>query len=323
MSIREALKKNLPPNIYRRLRTAKQAPARIFQRTMELSGFVVARTSDYYSPLPSRTKLARTMPRWSRPSSMWGLEWDLAEMKSKMAHLLNEYSEEFLALVPYEESVKLGFGPGYARVDAMVLYAMIRDKKPTQYLEVGSGLSTYYASAAAQRNAEGGHPMCITCIEPYPFPALATIPGISVRSNEVQDENLSLFSSLGENDLLFIDSSHIVRLDGDVPFLLLEVLPILRPGVHIQIHDIPFPYHGPYPPKYWIYELTWPVWWNESMLLHALLCGNRQFAISLSAPLIRHHDEQFLAELIRGYENIEKEPNAFSSIWLQKLGSGH
>lgn len=323
MSIRETLKNWLPSNVRRRIRTVRQTTARLFQRTMELCGFVVARTSDYYSPLPSRRKLARTMARWTRPSSMQGLEIDMSEMKSTITHLINKWSGEFCALVPYGESVKLGFGPGYTRVDAMVLYAMIREKKPAHYLEVGSGLSTYYASAAARRNAEEGHPMRITCIEPYPFPALATIPGISVRCNEVQEENLGLFTGLGEDDLLFIDSSHIVRLDGDVPFLLLEVLPILRPGVHIQIHDIPFPYHGPYPPKLWIYDSCWPVWWNESMLLHALLCGNRQFAIKLSAPLIRHHDEPFLAELIPGYENMGKEPNTFSSIWLQKVGPGY
>jgi hypothetical protein len=321
MSVHETLKKLLPPNIYEFVRTLKHAPARIFQRSMELSGFVVARTSDYYSPLPSRAKLAHTMPRWTKPSTLRGLRLDLAEMKSKMTYLVKKYGEEFLALVPYEKSIRSGFGPGYTRVDALVLYAMIREKKPKQYLEVGSGLSTYYASVAAQRNAQEGHPMLITCVEPYPFPALATIPGIRVRKNEVQVESLDLFTGLGENDVLFIDSSHIVRLDGDVPFLFLEVLPILRPGVNIHIHDIPFPYHGPYPPKLWIYDATWPVWWNESMLLHALLCGNQDFTISLSAPLLRYHDEPFLAELIPAYENIEKEPNTFSSIWLQKVGS--
>jgi hypothetical protein len=89
-----------------------------------------------------------------------------------------------------------------------------------------------------------------------------------IKATEVQDESPYTFEPLGPRDMLFIDSSHIVRLDGDVPFLLLEVLPVLRAGVLIHIHDIPFPYHCPYPARYWIYDNTWPFWWNESMLLH-------------------------------------------------------
>jgi predicted O-methyltransferase YrrM len=290
----------------------------MFQWVLEQCGFVVARANDYYSPLPSRRQLKSSMERWSKPSSMRGIDYDLAGMKCSLAGLIREYHNEFEALVPYEAACQMGFGPGYTRLDAIVLYAMIRARKPAQYLEVGSGLSTYYANAAARMNAREGHPMQMTCIEPYPFAALFQIPGISVRKMQVQDENLDVFATLGENDVLFIDSSHIVRLDGDVPFLLLEVLPALRAGVLIHVHDIPFPYHGPYPADYWIYEKTWPVWWNESMLLHALLCGNKQFSISLSTPLIRYHDEPFLARMIPGYTTIKEEPNTFSSIWLEK-----
>jgi hypothetical protein len=122
----------------------------------------------------------------------------------------------------------------------------------------------------------------------------------------VQDAGLELFTELVEDDVLFIDSSHIVRLDRDVPFLFLKVLPALRAGPLIHIHDIPFPYHCPYPAEYWIYKSVWPMWWNESMLLHALLCGNKQFAVILSTPLIRHHDEAFLKQLIPDYQTIDE-----------------
>ena len=161
--------------------------------------------------------------------------------------------------------------------------------------------------------------MKITCVEPYPFAALKTLPGITVIQRQVQDVESGLFTSLGKDDVLFIDSSHIVRLDGDVPFLFLEVLPAMRPGPLIHIHDIPFPYHCPYPADYWIYKEVWPMWWNESMLLHALLCGNNQFRVILSTPLIRYHDEAFLREKVPDYRNISEEPNTFSSIWLNRI----
>jgi predicted O-methyltransferase YrrM len=319
MPVKTFLRKKLPSSVYGHLRDLKNSPARVLQWTMDACGFVVARKSDYYSPLPSRRRLKSTMARWTKPSSLLGVAYDLAEMKVLLSDLVRRYHEEFTELLPYEEALALGFGPGYTRLDAMVLYAMLRARKPARYVEVGSGLSTYYASLAGQRNASEDRPMQITCVEPYPFEALKTIPGISVLQHEVQDVGLELFSGLGEDDVLFIDSSHIVRLDGDVPFLFLEVLPALRPGPLVHIHDIPFPYHCPYPAEYWIYKGVWPMWWNESMLLHALLCGNGQFAVILSTPLIRHHDEAFLKQLIPDYQTIDEEPNTFSSIWLKRV----
>lgn len=205
--------------MYGHLRDVKNSPARMFQWTMDACGFVVARKSDYYSPLPSRRRLTSTMTRWMKPSSLLGVAYDLAEMKVTLADLVCRYHEEFMGLLPYKEALALGFGPGFTRLDALVLYAMIRAKKPARYVEVGSGLSTYYASLAGQRNAREGRPMQITCVEPYPFEALKTIPGITVIQREVQNVKLELFAELGEDDVLFIDSSHIVRLDGDVPFL--------------------------------------------------------------------------------------------------------
>jgi hypothetical protein len=319
MPIRTLLRKTLPSGIHKQLRNVKGSPARMFQWAMDVCGFVVARKSDYYSPLPSRRRLASTMARWAKPSSLLGVVYDLAGMKVTLADIVGRYHEEFVNLPSYEDALALGFGPGYTRLDALVLYAMLRARKPARYVEVGSGLSTYYASLAGKKNAREGQPMQITCVEPYPFEALKTIPGITVLQHEVQDVGLDLFTGLGEDDVLFIDSSHIVRLDGDVPFLFLEVLPSLSKGPLVHIHDIPFPYHCPYPADYWVYERVWPMWWNESMLLHALLCGNKQFAVTLSLPLIRHHDEDFLKQLIPDYRTIDEEPNTFSSIWLKRV----
>jgi len=286
---------------------------------MDKCGFVVARKRDYYSPLPSRRRLKSTIARWAKPSALRGIEYDLVAMRSILSDLISRYYEEFRNLLPYEEALALGFGPGYTRLDAQVLYATIRARKPSRYVEVGAGLSTYYASLAARQNATEGHPMQIICIEPYPFAALKTIPEIKVIEQEVQELDLDLFTSLGEDDILFIDSSHVVRLDGDVPFLFLEVLPALSIGPLIHIHDIPFPYHCPYPAEYWIYERAWPVWWNESMLVHALLLGNKQFSVVLSTPLLRFHDEDFLKQLIPDYQTVQAEPNTFSSIWLKRV----
>jgi hypothetical protein len=254
---------------------------------------------------------------------MHGIHYDVDRFKGYLRELLQKYWCEFATLPPYASNRSLGFGPGYTELDAMVLYMMIRELKPRLYVEVGSGLSTYYCSLAAQQNVRTGNPLTIRCIEPFPFERLYSIPGIDVVQREVQDVNIDRFLQLQPNDILFIDSSHVLRIDGDVPFLYLEVLPNLRKGVVIHVHDVPFPYNIPYPPEHWVFGKTgdspyWPMYWNEAMVLQAFLAFNPAFEILMSTPLIRHHDEGFLSATVPIYKPIRYEPNTFSSIWLRK-----
>jgi hypothetical protein len=290
-----------------------------FQRALEDAGYQAARTDDYYSPLPSVSQLRTNVKRWNRPSSLAGVQYDLDEMKAMLRQLLAQYLEEFLAYPAYAAIAELGFGPGYTAVDALTLYMMIRHLKPRRYIEVGSGISTYYCGLAAQRNESEGRPLQVTCIEPYPYEKLSTIPGIRVLATKAEDVDLGEFRRLEENDVLFIDSSHILRIDGDVPFLFLEVLPSLNPGVVTHVHDIPYPYNFPYPPHYWIFGRDWPLFWNEAMVLQAFLAFNTNFKILLSTPLIRYFDEPFLKQSIPIYESLEQNPNTFSSIWLKRM----
>jgi hypothetical protein len=290
-----------------------------FRQSLEAAGFQVARDGDYYSPLPSVARLKANAARWNRASALRGVDYDLPAMKSALAELLARYLDEFLSYPPYAQVQKIGFGLGYTAVDALTLYMMIRHLKPRRYIEVGSGVSTFYCSLAAERNASEGHPLEMTCIEPYPFEKLSTIPGIRVLPQKVEDVDISLFQQLQQNDVLFIDSSHILRVDGDVPFLYLEVLPVLNVGVVTHIHDIPYPFNSPYPPELWIFGEEWPMFWNEPMVLQAFLAFNKNFKISLSTPLIRYFDEAFLQQSIPIYESVAQNLNTFSSIWLRRI----
>jgi hypothetical protein len=312
----------MPAGAWSRLQQFKQyvqSPARLHE-AMGYFGYTVARESDYYSPLPSTRSLLRTVDRWYRPSALRGIAYDLEAMKRELTALLTDHLEEFLALPPYSELQQRGFGPGYTAVDALTLYVTIRRLKPNRYLEVGSGLSTYYCTLAAAKNAEEGHPVALTCIEPHPYPRLRSIPGITIIEKEVQDLPVSMFQELQSGDVLFIDSSHAVRIDGDVPYLFLEILPALAAGVVVHIHDIPFPYNIPYPPEEWVFGRPWPMFWNEAMLVQAFLSGNSSFRITMSTPLLRYLDEPFLQQAIPFYETLQQNPNAFSSLWLHKVG---
>jgi predicted O-methyltransferase YrrM/ribosomal protein S21 len=323
--MKDRLKQLAPPAIWLGLRSAKHEALRAFRRVCEAAGFVVARRSDYFNPLPSEFELRKTVKRWNRPSSMTGVHWELSGMKDRLSRLAREYLPEFTALPPYAQLAAGRFGPGFPHIDAFVLYAMIRSLKPKRYLEVGSGLSTYYCSLARERNASEGSRMEITCIEPFPFEALHTIRDISLKQVPAQEVPLNVFEELGAADVLFIDSSHTVRVDGEVPYLFLEVLPRLQPGVHIHIHDIPFPFNTPFPAEFWV--LTdhktsnhWPAFFTEAMLIQAFLAFNPQFQIALSCPLLRHFDEPFLRATLPFYQPVSEEPNTFSSLWLARTG---
>jgi predicted O-methyltransferase YrrM len=336
-TVKDTLRRVAPPWLWDGLRKARQTLTPIqrwyiktacrdfagrnpreFQRALEEVGYLVVRSSDYYSPLPSVTQLQANAARWNRPSALHAVSYDVDGMKAMLDGLLGCYLKEFLACPDYAEVQQMGFGPGYTAVDALTLYMMIRHLKPRRYIEVGSGVSTYYCSLAAQRNAADGHPLKITCIEPYPYEKLSTIRGVEVLQKKVEEVDVSVFRALEENDVLFIDSSHVLRIDGDVPFLFLEVLPVIHRGVAIHVHDIPFPYNVPYPSELWVFAQEWPMFWNEAMMLQAFLTFNPNFEIVLSTPLIRHLDEDFLKQRVPIYETVAQNPNTFSSIWLRR-----
>lgn len=289
------------------------------QKLMEVSGYTVSLKSDFYSPLPSRKELKLREHRWNRPSLMRGVYFDLQKMKGLFADLLSKYYQEFSLLPPFSELITKGYGPGYTAVDGLTLYMMIRHFRPKRYIEIGSGLSTYYTTLAAERNAQEGHPLEITCIDPYPYVKLKATSGVRIIQKEVQDIDICFFQQLEQDDVLFIDSSHIVKVDGDVPYLLLEVLPSLTVNVNIHVHDVPFPYNVPFPASEWIFNQPWPMLWNEAMMLQAFLCYNTEFSVELCTPLIRYYDESFLKDLVPTYESVHENPRTFSSIWIKRV----
>jgi hypothetical protein len=302
------------------MRRCRRAAVRGLLKTAGWLDLNVAQASDMYSPLPVLANLERKKARWNRPSSLAGVDIDLDGTRSRFERLHAQFGAEFDALPTYNELAQIGFGPGYTPFDARAQYYMLRDLKPRRYLEVGSGLSTYYCTLAAARNRAEGSPLEITCVEPYPYAKLLETEGVSkIIVSEVQDVALSNFQTLEENDVLFIDSSHIVRIDGDVPYLFLEVLPQLNRGVTVHIHDVPFPYNVPYPADYWLFGTVWPRFWTEAMFTQAFLAFNSAFKVQLSLPYWRHHDEAGLRRVLPAYPPTDQDVNPSSSIWLKKI----
>jgi len=283
-------------------------------------GIAVSPARDYYSPLPVRQELLATRERWDRPSHLVGVAVDLDEMERLLLEIVGRFGPEWEALPPYDEAKTLGYGPGFTRADAEVLYLMLRHLRPRRFLEVGSGLSTWYAAQAAAANVADGAPCEIQCIDPWVRERVAALPGVEVERRQVQDTDLARFEALETGDVLFIDSTHVVRIDGDVPFLYLEAIPRVAPGVVVHAHDIPFPYHVPHPAEEYIASAKWPKYWTEAMLLQAFLAFNCEFKIDLSVPLLRHHRETVLLDGLSGYRPItpaDYDTHA-GSIWFRR-----
>jgi len=317
------LKQLLPGSLAGSLRPKWQSFRRLrinaYHKAAGLVGLNIAKRGDYYSVLPSLEKLQQTRARWNRPSALPGVHYDLLQMRGLFDELLKNHADDVSQVERYRELAAKGFGPGYPRVDAIVLYAMIRRLKPARYFEVGSGLSTYFAWLAGQQNAKEGRPLQITCVEPYPRDLLKSMAGVELIIDEVQNVPLEKFAPLESGDVLFIDSTHALRIDSDVAYLFMEVVPRVKAGVHVHVHDIPFPYNVPYPADVWMFGHRWPVFWQEAMVLQSFLAFNESFRMNLSVSLIQHADESFLPLRVPGFEASEIPADVTSSLWMERV----
>lgn len=298
---------------------ARRRRIRIVRGVFARLGFNVVKHADYYSTLPVLEDIEKTRERWDKPSELVGIDADVPAMVERLSKLAAAWDAEYRQVTgDYLTNTRRGFGPGYPHLDSRTLYFMLREHKPKRYLEVGSGLSTYYASLAAARNADEGSPLSITCIEPYPFDALRGLPDFSLVEGFVQDVPFSTFEELEAGDVLFIDSSHALKIDSDVAYLFLEVLPRIKPGVLVHIHDVHFPFNGPYPADTWLFGERWPVYWNEAMVVQTFLTFNSAFEVLLSTPMIRHDDETVFAGLFDDYTPLRNDANPPSSLWIRR-----
>lgn len=289
-------------------------------RILQTHDLNVSRVSDFYSPLPVASVLEKNLSRWFRPTELIGVQYDLEEMKTWLQQMVAAFGHEYRALPSYDLNDSTGYGPGFTKLDAMLLYFIIRSLKPKRYIEIGSGLSTYYTWLAATRNANEGAPLRITCVDPYPFERIHSLTGVEILKMEVQDAELSLFNELGTGDVLFIDSTHVVKIDGDIPFLYLEVIPRLQKGVLIQVHDVHFPYNVPYPPEYYLFGDS-PLFRTEAMIVQAFLSYNDAFRIRMSLPMLRFFHGGSLQTTIPDYEPLRPEDSRthFGSLWLERI----
>lgn len=270
----------------------------------------------YYSPLPDVGALKQNLPRWYKEDTAPGVDWNLDE-QLELLRELTPYSSEMLSLPPFSEVTQDGYGPGYGEIEALLLYMMLRYVKPARVVEVGSGVSTFYTLTALETNRKNDNVASkLTCIEPYPnnkLRGLVSERDVGLRECQVQDAGFAIFEELSENDVLFIDSSHVSKKDSDVDFLFLEVLPRLRKGVVIHIHDISLPMPA-LPREHFLFDTY--LFWNENALVRAFLTFNTAFQIVMCQSYLHFHKPDALRALVPSYNPQTHFP---TSLWLQRV----
>jgi hypothetical protein len=269
----------------------------------------------YYSPLPDIPAVKGRLSRWHKKGVFDEHHWDLTQQKNFLEQL-RAFTPESDALPSYAEVAVEGYGPGYGEIEAHLLHCMLRYLKPRKVIEVGAGVSTYFTLNALRMNNEEGHvPGEMACIEPYPsrkIDELADQGRISLYAKEVQDVEINTFGDLEENDVLFIDSSHVAKVDSDVNWMYLEVFPNLKKGVVIHIHDIPFPYLTVMP-EHSLFEHS--LLWNEAALMKAFMMYNDAFSVLMCQSYLHHECPDAIKEVVSSYDKQKHFP---ASLWLVK-----
>ena len=243
--------------------------------------------------------------------SLGGIDWNVEGQLELLREL--RFAEELKAFGQGAgEGLRYRFGNGmFESGDAEYWYQLIRLKRPRRIYEIGCGNSTLVAALALARNrADDPAYACEhVCVEPYEMPWLEQLD-IRVVRERVEALDVSFFRTLAANDILFIDSSHVIRPQGDVVFEYLELLPALRTGVIVHVHDV-------FSPRDYLQQ--WVVdevrLWNEQYLLEAFLSHNTSWQV-LGALNYLHHDHAEPFRRVAPFVTAEREPCSF---YLQKV----
>lgn len=269
----------------------------------------------FYSPIvdPSSPQALRAVEDNQRidGSALQGIRASDEAMKDWFTRISRHYGE-----IPFPEAKSPDYryyfdNPAFSDADAVTLFGMLLEHKPRRLIEVGAGHSSCLILDTVERFLGGETEL--TFIDPYPDVLLGLLepddPARSrIRATPIQDVPTELFFTLEQGDILFLDTSHVAKTGSDVNHYLFEILPALRPGVVVHIHDIFYPFE--YSDE-WIRQECRS--WNEAYILRAFLQYNQAFeVIFFNNYYYRRRTQETRSKMPRCLTN----PGG--SLWLRK-----
>lgn len=268
----------------------------------------------FYQPVPDTSRLSDSL--WIGPSLGEGIDFRQAEqldLLTKVREFRAEYDlfPKSPSWDPFEFYLDNSM---FVEVDAEVLYSLIRLNKPRTVIEVGGGFSTRISLQALELNREeAGGDFELVVIEPYPTEfhrSLLSSSKVQLLETPVQEVDGEIFESLVEGYVLFIDSSHILKIGSDVHYLFERVLPKIRPGVLVHFHDIFLPAEYP---QHWVKEQL--RFYNEQYLLHAFLAFNSAFRVRWASSFMHLNNPRELKNSFSSYDRSRCWP---ASFWIDR-----
>jgi hypothetical protein len=200
----------------------------------------------------------------------------------------------------------------YGYSDALILEAMIRYLRPSRIVEAGSGFTSALMLDVNEKFFDSK--INLEFIEPYPTRLFTLLTEqdknqIVLRLQSLQSVDLTVFKSLGENDILFIDSTHVAKTGSDLLYLFFEILPVLQRGVYIHFHDIFNNF------EYLPYHFEWKGFgWNENYFLRSFLMYNNQFEVILFSSLLDSKYKDHIKSKMQDYPFFTG-----GQFWMKKL----
>ena len=249
----------------------------------------------FHSPIPDLDQITSDADRIFAPPPRKIPGIDLREaVQMKLFEALARHYDELPFPIEGTKEFRYYYeNPFYSYSDGITLYGMIRHFEPRRIVEIGSGFSSGLMLDCNERFFDSA--IELTFVDPYPenlhkILRSADESRVTVLERRAQDLPPSLFATLQANDILFIDSTHVCKIDSDVNWLFFEILPALNPGVLIHLHDIFYPFEYP---RAWIEEGRA---WSELYLLRAFLQYNTDFEILYFNTYLEHFHEALFAE---------------------------
>lgn len=271
----------------------------------------------FYSPVPDIDDL-RSRNVWAARSALGGVDFAPERQLALLHELGSAYGSECdWPAKPTEDGRFFSENGSFSFGCAASTHCLIRSYKPRRVIEIGSGRSSQVIAAALAANErEQDAQAQYTIVDPYPSVLLGAIadPKPQVIAEKAEVIDMAMFDALESSDILFVDSGHVVRTGSDVNYLILDVLPRLKPGCVVHFHDIGLPFE--YPETY-ATNPSFRVLWTEAYLLQAFLAFNHSYEVLLGmAYLMSSHG----AEIRQAFPHFDPaEAAAVSgSFWIRR-----
>ena len=269
----------------------------------------------FYSPIPNLAQIKKRAGKiWkSKPSKITDVELNEGQQIKLASEFKKYYGQQ-----PFGDKKQKGLrfyflNGSYSYSDGLGLYSMIRHFKPKRIIEIGSGFSSAVTLDTNELFFDGK--IKCTFIDPYPGLVNSLLKKDDRKNNtfiksDLQNLDPKIFSQLESGDILFVDSTHVSKVDSDVNYIFFEILPRLKAGVLIHFHDIFYPFEYP---KDWVLEGRG---WTEAYMLRAFLQNNKDYEIIFYTNFMRTFNKSFLLKNMSLFVR-----DRGGSIWLRKKGS--